>query len=112
MPSDLRAASAPNEVVFVLEQENWENEGGHMSCSAGRVSFSAGTELPYRAVLTRPQGQPLYRSFATMREAEAFIRRNTPVPARALSTLYDRPAEAVGQIGVAAEDDAIDAYLS
>jgi hypothetical protein len=47
-----------------------------------------------------------------MREAEAFIRRNTPVPARALSTLYDRPAEAVGQIGVAAEDDAIDAYLS
>ena len=28
--------------------------------------------------------------FATMREAEDFIRRNTPVPATALSTLYDR----------------------
>jgi len=27
-----------------------------------------------------------------MREAEAFIKRNTPVPGRALSALYDRPA--------------------
>jgi len=27
-----------------------------------------------------------------MREAEAFIKRNTPVPGRALSPLYDRPA--------------------
>lgn len=31
--------------------------------------------------------------FATMREAEDFIRRNTPVPAAALSTLYDRDAD-------------------
>jgi hypothetical protein len=101
MPSDLRPASPPNELVCVLEQENWENEGGHMSCSAGRVSYKAGSDLPYQAVLTRPHGQPLYRSFATMREAEAFIRRNTPVPARALSTLYDRPAETLGQLGSA-----------
>jgi hypothetical protein len=27
-----------------------------------------------------------------MREAEAFIKRNTPVPGRPLSALYDRPA--------------------
>jgi hypothetical protein len=27
-----------------------------------------------------------------MREAEAFIKRNTPVPGRTLSKLYDRPA--------------------
>jgi hypothetical protein len=27
-----------------------------------------------------------------MREAEAFIKRNTPVPERKLSELYDRPA--------------------
>jgi len=63
-----------------------------MSCSAGRVSYTAQAALPYQAVMTRAQGQPLYRSFATMREAEAFIRRNTPVPARTISTLYDRPA--------------------
>jgi hypothetical protein len=56
------------------------------------VSYTAQAALPYQAVMTRAQGQPLYRSFATMREAEAFIRRNTPVPARTLSTLYDRPA--------------------
>ena len=29
-----------------------------------------------------------------MREAEAFIRRNTPVPRAVLSTTYDRPASA------------------
>ena len=73
-------------------QEVWDNEGGHMSFSAGRVSFTAKADHPYRAVMTRLHGLPLHRSFATMREAEAFIRRNTPVPARALSTLYDRPA--------------------
>jgi len=74
------------------EQEAWDNKGGHMSWSTGRVSYTAGAALPYQAVMTRPHGLPLYRSFATMREAEAFIRRNTPVPAPALSTLYDRPA--------------------
>jgi hypothetical protein len=81
-----------SQTVSTLEQEAWDNEGGYMSCSSGRVSLTAGAELPFRAVMTRPSGLPLYRSFATMREAEAFIRRNTPVPPRALSTLYDRPA--------------------
>jgi hypothetical protein len=31
-----------------------------------------------------------------MREAEAFIKRNTPVPGAALSTIYDRPASEPG----------------
>ena len=70
-------------------------EGGHMSSSAGRVLRVAGAELPYTVVLTRPNGLDLYQSFRTMREAEAFIRRNTPVPARALSALYDRPADEI-----------------
>lgn len=68
-------------------------EGGHMSSNSGRVLCVAGTELPYTVVLTRPRGFDLYQSFRTMREAEAFIRRNTPVPTRVLSTLYDRPAD-------------------
>jgi hypothetical protein len=34
--------------------------------------------------------------FATMRDAEAFIERNIPVPGPALSSLYDRPATDFG----------------
>ncbi len=67
--------------------------GGHMSSISGRVLHVAGTDLPYTVVLTTLRGFGLYQSFRTMREAERFIRQNTPVPARALSTLYDRPAD-------------------
>jgi hypothetical protein len=63
-----------------------------MSSSSGLVIRVAGAELPYTAVLTRPDRAALRQSFQTMREAEAFVRRNTPVPALALSTLYDRAA--------------------
>jgi len=63
-----------------------------MSYTAGHVLYSTGTAMPYEVVLTRPLGRPLRRSFGTMREAEAFVRRNSAVPPPALSTLYDRPA--------------------
>jgi len=90
MPSHLLSASIrgsapkppPSDAVSAFDQEAWDNEGGHMSWGAGRVSDTPGAALPYQAVMTRPHGVPLYQSFATMREAEAFIRRNTPVPAR------------------------------
>jgi hypothetical protein len=80
--------------------EFWDNEGGqigtaeggHMSSSSGRVVRVPGAELPYTVVLSRPHGLALSQSFRTMREAEAFVRRNTPVPGPALSTLYDRAA--------------------
>jgi len=62
---------------------------GHIS---GRIVRMPGSELPYKVVLLPavfPGNEP---RFATMREAEEFIRRSTPVPARALSKLYDRAA--------------------
>ena len=74
------------------EQETWDNEGGHMSAPTGRVIHSPFAELPYTAILQRPFGEATEHYFATMREAEAFIRRNTPVPGTKLSKLYDRPA--------------------
>jgi hypothetical protein len=74
------------------EEQNWENEGGHMSSTAGRVMHVAEAELPYVVVLTHQESEATEHGFATMREAEAFIKRNTPVPRRALSALYDRPA--------------------
>ena len=82
------------------DTESWDNdgglistaEGGHMSSSSRRVVRAPGAELPYTVILTRPHLVELCRSFRTMREAEAFVRRNTPVPAPVLSTLYDRAA--------------------
>lgn len=63
-----------------------------MSSTSGRVRHDPDAELPFVVTLTRPEGEPTEHGFATMREAEAFIKRNTPVPGRALSALYDRKA--------------------
>ena len=81
------------------DTDSWDNEGGqlgaaeggHMSSSSGRVLRVPGA-VPYTVILTRPDLVDLCRSFRKMREAEAFVRRNTPVPTPALSTLYDRAA--------------------
>lgn len=74
------------------EEQAWDNEGGHMSSTEGRVTHVPGAELPYVVVLTHHESETTEHSFATMHEAEAFIKRNTPVPGRPLSALYDRPA--------------------
>jgi hypothetical protein len=83
--------SAAEEAVAKAEEESWDNEGGHMSSTCGRVVCTPGAKLPYKAVLSHHDRDESSRAFATMREAEAFIRRNTPVPP-ALSALYDREA--------------------
>jgi hypothetical protein len=83
--------SVAEEATTKREHESWDNEGGHMSSSCGRVVRTPGAELPYRVVLTHDGRAETTHGFETMRDAEAFIRRNTPVPA-ARSTLYDRDA--------------------
>ncbi|HEX6072952.1 MAG TPA: hypothetical protein VFY95_08090 [Sphingomicrobium sp.] len=72
-------------------EDDWDNEGGHMSFTAGRVVRTPGCETPYKVVLTHDVREPTEYTFATMQEAEAFIRRNTPRPA-ARCTLFDRAA--------------------
>ena len=74
------------------EQQTRDDEGGHMSSTSGRVIHNPGAELPYIVVLMHQASEDTEHSFATMREAEAFIKRNTPVPCASLSSLYDRPA--------------------
>ena len=74
------------------KEQTLDNKGGHMSSSAGRVKHVPDADLSYVVVLTHPGSEVTEHSFATMREAEAFIKRNTPVPAAALSTLLDRKA--------------------
>ena len=87
--------SAAEEAATKAEHDNWDNEGGHMSSTAGRIMRTPETALPYRVVLTQDGRTTTEHAFATMREAEAFIRRNTPVPGASLSKLYDRaPGEA------------------
>lgn len=61
---------------------------GHIS---GRVVRVLGGK-PYKVVMLPavcPGTEPM---FATMREAEAFIRQSTPITVPALSALYDRAA--------------------
>jgi hypothetical protein len=74
------------------EEQAWENEGGHMSSSADPVMHVPGSDLPYVVILTHHGSEATKHGFATMREAEAFIKRSTPDPGRKLSALYDRPA--------------------
>ena len=64
-----------------------------MSSTGGHVIRRPGAPLPYVAILAHHQGEATEHGFATMREAEAFIKRNTPPTGRALSAIYDRPAE-------------------
>ena len=65
------------------------DEGGHMSSRFGRILRTTDAGLPYKAILTHDECAETERSFATMREAEDFIRRNTPRP-RPRSTFWDR----------------------
>jgi hypothetical protein len=60
--------------------------------TAGPIIHTPGAELPYGVELTQADTSVSNHAFATMREAEDFIRRNTPVPAER-STAFDQPAE-------------------
>jgi hypothetical protein len=85
-------SSAAEEADTKRTEQTSDNEGGHMSSTSGRIMHDPDAKLPYVVVLTHQGSEATKRSFATMREAEAFIKRNTPVPGRKLSPLYDRPA--------------------
>jgi hypothetical protein len=84
--------SAAKEADMKCAEQSRDDEGGHMSSTAGRVMRKPGAKLPYIVTLTHHLSEASRHSFATMREAEAFIKRNTPVPGAVLSPIYDRPA--------------------
>jgi hypothetical protein len=68
------------------EEDPRSNEG-----SSDLVVSTPGSRLPYKAVLSHQGRKDSEHAFPTIREAEAFIRRNTPVPP-VRRTLYDRDA--------------------
>ena len=84
--------SAAEEHEMKRAEQDWANEGGHMSSTSGRVVHRPNEDLPFVAILSHHGSESTEHGFTTMREAEAFIKRNTPVPERKLSELYDRPA--------------------
>src|SRR5437762_12576514 len=84
--------SAAEEADTKRDERARANEGGHMSSTAGRVVQIPGAELPFVVVLAHQGNEDTEHHFATMREAEAFIKRSTPVPGAGLSSVYDRPA--------------------
>ena len=96
--------SASEEAETVREQQSWDDEGGHMSSTAGRVTRVPGAKLPYVVTLMHHLSDATKHSFRSMREAEAFIKRNTPVPGAVFSTTYDRPAPALGASPTGTED--------
>ena len=65
------------------------SEVGHMSFMSGRIAQVIGSDRPFKTIMSKENGETVEREFATMREAEAFVRRNTP-RADERSTLYDR----------------------
>ena len=81
--------SAAEEAKMKVAEDNWDNEGGHMSCTCGRIVKISGVDKPFKVIMSREVGEASIHWFATMREAEAFVRRNTPRPPER-STVYDR----------------------
>ncbi len=98
-PKSFTAFSSAAEEVAMGSMQDRDSEGGHMGATAGRVKHVAGADLPFVVTLTHQKCEATEHPFATMREAEAFIERNTPVPRAALSSLYDRPASDFGTTG-------------
>jgi hypothetical protein len=92
-PNGQDQPSAPAPVAPEIRPDAARDDlGDNMIFNSEQIIHNRLAALPYQAVLTRPRGEPLNRSFATMREAEAFVRSNTPARGQALSALYDRPA--------------------
>lgn len=81
--------SAAEEAAMKSDEQGRENEGGHMSCTSGRVVSVPNTDKPFKVIMSREDGETSEHVFATMREAEAFVRRNTPRPPER-STTYDQ----------------------
>jgi hypothetical protein len=81
--------SAAEEAKMKDDEQSWDKEGGHMSCTSGRVITVRGGDKSFKVIMSREGGQTSEHMFSTMREAEAFIRRNTPRPPER-STAYDR----------------------
>ena len=72
--------SAADEVADKRARDQWINEGGHMSAKSGYMVETRSSKQRYKAVLNHELGPQTEHAFSTIREGEAFIRRNIPTP--------------------------------
>ena len=84
-PAPLRPSPGESDVALQYPA----NEPGHGPCVTARVVLTPADDLQYAVVVSRDGDDCSAHPFDTVREAEAFIRRNMPAPAPR-STLYDR----------------------
>ena len=84
--------SAKDEAEMKGDEAHREDQSWSASSTVGQIVATPGADLPYKVVLTKGDGESTEHGFATIREAEDFIRRNTPRPP-ARSTTYDHGAE-------------------
>jgi hypothetical protein len=71
--------SAAEEAFAAKGHESWDNEAGHVSSLRGCIVNVPGADLAYKVLLMRRGRPDTEHRFATMHEAEAFIRRNSRV---------------------------------
>ena len=86
-------ASAAEELEMSVAMQRWDNEGGRVRMRAVRIRHCSDSETPYIVVLTDLEGNSVERSFVTMRDAEVFLRTQSPASTPRLSTLYDQPPQ-------------------
>ena len=84
-PAPLRTSDSE----LVLDHECSSNEAVHAPSVTARVVLVPGTDMPYNVVISRDGEGCSGHLFRTMREAEAFVRRNVQAPAERC-TVYDR----------------------
>lgn len=78
--------TAAEEAQMKRDEQAWDNEDGHVRSTGGQVARVSGAKLPFVVTLTHHLCEATTHSFVSMREAETFIKRNTPVPGAVLST--------------------------
>ena len=79
------------EASVTMASERPASSGERKTTAVARIVQTPGSALPYKVVFTDQSSVTSEHAFATIREAEAFIRQNTPAPT-ARSELYDREA--------------------
>ena len=63
------------------DHESWDNEGGTTPAPLRCIVYTPNDAFPYKVLLIHRGRPDSEHPFATMREAEAFIRHSTPAPA-------------------------------
>ena len=76
--------SAAEELEPKREEQAWDNEGGHVGSTAGRIERAPGCNWPCKAVPTRDPRECTEDSIAAMHEGEALIRRKASPSRRTL----------------------------